>query len=300
MINFQSTLFTISMLVALLFVSCSKDDNTIPEVTTDPIEAASMTALVDGEEWAASPNFEPVAFLYNDYITIGALSSSNYEMNLMLYGTSVGYYNLNPEMGSQLYYRRSGENTYDSKLNNENLNFGFIDIEEIDSENQIMSGTFETEVHYFFNELSTGSKTITEGKFTNVPIIDKRDPDAESLYTEIDGRPLNTINLSGYISQGALVISGEDGAQSEKIQLSMSPEVVEGSYDLGDTSNPIFNAQYNPLFSNVLHTANAGVLTITSHDTGTKIIEGSFNFETPNVDGDGSFEISGGLFRVTY
>ncbi len=291
----------------LLVFSCGKDNDTNPEPTTPttptipttPIEPTSMSAKVDGELWTIG-SFGASAIIYNDFITIFGMSSDNYEMNMTLYGNAEGTYSLNPEMGSHLYYGTVASSTYDSKLNNVNTNHGMVEITKLDMENLTMSGTFESEPFYFFNELSTGGIVISEGEFTNIEVLDYRDPDAESLSAEIDGRPLKALYTSAYISQSRLIVSGEDGAQTEKIQMSMPMDIAPGTYDIGNSSVPNLEGQYNPLFSNVMHSATSGTLTITTNDMVNKMIIGTFNFETPGLDGNGVFSINSGSFRASY
>jgi len=149
--------------------------------------------------------------------------------------------------------------------------------------------------------LFAASKTISEGQFSNIPIIDDRTgATTDEFYASIDGRPYHSLYTSGSLSQDVLVISAKAAVQAERINFRLPSNISVGTYELGIPYETEYSAQYFSLFGNGFFPSYTGSLTITEHDTASSFIKGSFSFETDKYDESGTLQINDGSFQVNY
>lgn len=117
-----------------------------------------------------------------------------------------------------------------------------------------------------------------------------------SLTAKVNGKPYDAIHVSGFIppALNTLLLTGAMGT-GEDIQLLLPKDITAGTYDMLTVQAKY---QENDEQSGL---ASKGALTITSHNTVSKNIKGSFYFTTkPLLQGDPSFDVTEGSFDITY
>lgn len=83
------------------------------------------------------------------------------------------------------------------------------------------------------------------------------------------------------------------------VALYLPKDITEGTYDLGTPGFADYGAQYN-IDDRTFLGAESGQVTITKHDKGVKIIEGTFFFEAKELAGSAMASLIEGRFMVSY
>lgn len=145
-------------ITVILAASCSKDDDN--ETTT-----ASFSAKVNGTAW--SPSFiGAVYYKTSNFMTITAGSAQTSMISLQFYGKTTGTYLMNndtvPTVGMySSFSTNEGVTTFFSESP-----VGEIKITKFDLTNKLLGGTFS----FVGEDIEGNTLTISEGKFSNVPI----------------------------------------------------------------------------------------------------------------------------------
>lgn len=117
-----------------------------------------------------------------------------------------------------------------------------------------------------------------------------------TLKAEVNGKPYEAVHVSGFITPGlnTLLLTGAMG-NGEDIQLFLPKDITAGTYDFTTIQGKYQENEEKAGF------AVRGALTIASHNTTSKNIEGSFYFTTkPMLKGDPSFDVTEGSFSIRY
>lgn len=177
-------------------------------------------------------------------------------------------------------------------------------INEIDTENETISGTFKFTGVRFVDPTEPGNFDIetiefTQGSFTNISYAaDVESPADNEFFAVLDGEDFIPTNIMGLTQMGTISIIGRRGSV-ENISLSLPDDIEEGTYPLA------FFGDYVGIY--ILDTSDTGTfgsdegsVTITSHDTANNRIEGTFEFTATMLMNPGSHEITEGTFSVEY
>ena len=183
---------------------------------------------------------------------------------------------------------------------NETSSRGTIEFTNIDFVNNRVSGRFN---FIGRNGLTNSSKAFLDGNFKNIPkaIV----PVTNNRFTaKVDGvayedlSPFASLSPPPFGSTEVIIISANKSL-TETIGLTLQSDIAVGEYDFGSfitLTYPI--AQYN--FALDTYFAD-GKITITNHDTNTKFISGTFQFNaSPLTGGTPNFSITEGAFSVSY
>ncbi len=177
---------------------------------------------------------------------------------------------------------------------------GTLTITAIDVVNKKMSGTFSFKVFRFVDGLQ---RSVTEGSFTNISYSTTLPPaNTNDLFTvKIDGAVYTPPTILGLAvtALGNIAINGTDAQGVKTVALYFPINIVAGTYPLGSLGADYY-AQYNPNSTTFL-LSTAGSLTITTHNTATKRITGTFNFTAASLFGTGAAVVlTEGKFAVSY
>lgn len=292
--NLLSKSISFLTLISLLFVfSCGDDDS--PD-NTDNTAPGTMTCKVDGTQWTSAT---ATATILNGIMNITGVSSDDQVFTITLDGDSEGSYSLDPSLQNVIAHTidTNGSNpAYVSNQNTVNTNFGVVTVSEIDTDNKTISGTFQTEVHRI---IDGEVKIITEGVFEKIPYVESVAPTSSTLSADIDGTTFNATSVTGVIAFGMFTINGSDGTGSKTIALTIPPDIAAGTYNLTSPGFSDYGAQYNA-DANTFLTADSGTLIITEHNTTSKEIKGTFDFEASDFVGSASASLSNGVFELSY
>jgi len=163
-----------------------------------------------------------------------------------------------------------------------------------------MSGTF------FF----TGSRAfpasevnIEVGRFENIPIRTELGSvnDFNNISVNVDDVLFEPVSVTALIDpfSNNISIIGTAAMGIPSVGLFLPQDIIEGTYDLGTPGFAEYGAQYN-IDSMTFLGAESGQVTITRHDIGVKIIEGTFFFEAAELTGGETASLTEGSFMVTY
>ncbi len=295
---FKSINFLAFVIISFLLFSCSDDSDSNP--MEDPTsEETVLTAVIDGEPWTASTYG---AIVHNNFIHVGGEVLGKRRIDLVFNGTTSDVYSFNPEEGNLLSFLESsglGGRGYTNTQAPSDANLGTANLIEINRTNETVSGTFESEVHHF--TLGT-TIAITEGMFTNIPIIRDRTGDsADEFYTNVGGVPFHGLHISSSVSSdGELAISASAAMQAESFTFRVPSNIEAGTYDLGLPFTSDYSAQYFSVFGSGFFPARSGQITVLENDVTNGILKAEFSFETENYEETGLLEMSEGSFQVSY
>lgn len=150
-----------------------------------------------------------------------------------------------------------------------------------------LTGTFT------FRAIIAGVDTLdfSRGVFFEVPFSNQtgdNDPgNAGSFTTQVNGNAFSPTLVSAVVSSGTIIIGGADDTRTVLIRVPTGVE--EGTYDL-----PFAGFSAAVAEGGTTEEADTGTIVIVEHNTDTKVIKGTFSFETA------SNTVSQGQFNVTY
>jgi hypothetical protein len=236
----------------------------------------------------------------------------------------IGFSVTNPTVGSKDFSSGDVDGFYDSDIEELISDFytaqqGVLNIQSIDSINNMISGTFNGE----FQEItSNDSISITEGVFTDIIFQDNTSSTGQggdgdttevsggSLIVDIDGET-NTFDLEENnfpddqdVAVYSFIKLDEDNPQdSTTITLVLPSNVTQGSSDVNNfaDSSSLFNPyslRYDNLAENliVLSVQGSGQINInTVNDT---TIEGTFNLDAEDIPGSQTLSFTNGSFTI--
>ncbi len=141
--------------------------------------------------------------------------------------------------------------------------------------------------------------TDPEGDQSGNPVF------TESFSAKVDGATFNEtiLNALEFTASSKIVISASANSSFPAIGLHMPNNIAPGTYTFnGSTIQGLYNVgqTMNDVYASAIGT---GTLTITSHNTSTKQIEGTFSYvatPAPGNSNTNSFNITEGSFAVDY
>ncbi len=248
----------------------------------------SMFGLVDGSNWRSA---EPTAIVSDTKIKLNGTSANGQTIIITLNNAELGEYTFSETNGHYAEYipnMASGSQRF-STLNNGN---GYVKLSSLNEEAKTIGGEF-----YFVAKKADGtSKTITNGKFTNVPYTYYEM--GEEAYTNIfkftsNAREWNAKEISATKTDTAMLIVGEcDRAEAwQSVSLQVPNDITAGIHYFGDEVKGYFQSGFYTF------PATAGAITITENNSQNKIIKGTFFFNYLDNNNivqsitDGSFDI---------
>lgn len=280
--------------------------------------SAGFKAGFDGKTWIAS-NVQ--AIVNTDYISITAMKSDGSFFQITLPKAQVGTYNWsNVTTDTPLvlaYSTASGQVPFVSESDSNASISGYTDyvdtaelvITSINTTTKIISGTFKFTGVRFDNTLTkTETKIFTKGQFsvpftTNNPTTPTTPttPLTNKFFCKIDGTDFIPTNINAIKGLGLISIIGRKGSV-ENISLSLVSGITPGTYDLESLPLGTNNiAQYNiDMTGQNIFVSDPGKVTITTHNTTTKHIVGTFQFTATSFLNLTTHTITNGSFDVYY
>lgn len=259
----------------------------------------------DGQTFVADQVSATV--LEGGVMNITGLRGSNQEsIILTMNGTTPGTYELGVQDGvfvnGGTYSEANGSSNVWLALTDGMTAQGEIVVTEIDTENMTISGTFQ---FTGTNPISQESKEFMNGIFQNISFTDDLGENTggqNEFFANVDGVEFVEDAVTGNFSNLAGMTSISINATKnslETIGITLPGDITPGTYDFQSFSTPL--AQYN-LSATDIYTGD-GTVTITTHDTATNKIIGTFEFTATPVTGGtgtGSYEVTEGSFDITY
>ena len=273
------------LLLIILLFSCDKEEDV--NYSTD----RTMTAKLEGNLWRA---VTPSSGVQSGFYKISGESKIGHKINLYMTAVYEGEFILAPTSTSLAEYISADENDGVYTTQNAEGTSGKITIKSLNTANHTATGTF----YFKANKIGTHlTKTISSGEFTDMPYTDLApDPSNNVMTAKTNNNQWvgTSVTASAFMSSNQLKVSGTDGL--ETIELIMPANVVNGTYSIDNTT---FSAGYTQGVEGFVVTS--GSITVTSNNTGTKTLTGTFALETQKLS-DTSIEVSitEGTFSVVY
>lgn len=315
----------------MFFASCDGDVVINLGNIEEPVSAQFQVDF-DGETWVADSSS---AVINNGIITITAFRNNNQESIIItIQSDQVGTYILdeNSNIGEITYAESPTAQLYTSVSPNP---VGRIDVTDINTQNQLISGTFFFIGQRNVQQLDSNgnpvldlngnpvydveTKNFTNGIFDNIVytanIVDPEpDPDTDHFFVKIDGVEFVETSLSATktdLSTGnsVITIKASRNDSNEVIQLQMPADIFSGNNllvpiaidpdDCTATYSILNTSQtFGPESSSSIPLP---LLIISLHDTVNKKIKGTFKFTaTQTGGGTESYDFEDGEFFVTY
>ena len=292
------------LLAAFLFsiISCSKEISS--EVGNKTGNKGDFYSTIDSKLWNADS--VQLILIGSNGVAINGLSKTGEEISMVLPGLKKGVYTLNAQSASYALDANIIGTVTKVYISNFGAAGGAVTISSIDSVNKLVSGSFELTL---INPADNTKKTITKGVFNSIhytidlsvvftaPTLISTD----TLTALIDGVPFkgNIVETLKDTANQQLTIAGITYIGSQDIALIMPINITAGTYDL-DFSNGNYVGIFNPNSIDIYYSIHNGKLTITSNNTLTRRIKGTFNFTASTQTSGKSFVITQGYFSVKY
>lgn len=277
------------VVVSSVLISCNPNS---PSPTS-----GVMNCLVDGQLWEST---NASGIIQNGIMNVtGQITSTGELITITFDDDIVGSYGLGPNEGNAAIYKESLTAT-SSYASHTTGGSGIASVDEIDVTNKTITGTFEFEGK---EPVSGTVRSITDGIFTELAYIEEASATFNNSFTaNVDGVAFSPTLIYGSSNFGTISITASENGSFPSIGLSVPSTVTTGTYDLSSFGS--YRGIYN--FSNGqndMYSANGTGITITSHNTTTKVIEGTFSFTAePNLGSTSTtnFSISNGTFSIEY
>ncbi|OQA07763.1 MAG: hypothetical protein BWY67_01654 [Bacteroidetes bacterium ADurb.Bin397] len=282
-----------------MFTGCSKDDDNRTTNTPTPV-VGTMTAKVDGVAWSSMTNrvggsimngVSGINGVANDStmitVSIQDIIAAGDTIDIGDGSSNGGSFALDPNGSAASGWVSQGHPTCT----------GTFIVTALDTVAKKMSGTFNFKA---FRPLDNTFKNITDGVFTNVTYATTISTSGNSTFTvKIDGTTFTPAAIVGTVALGNLQLTASDNQGSKSVGLTLPETVAPGTYPIG-TIGDLYYGSYNPN-SSTFTISNSGSVTITSHNTTTNNIVGTFNFVSADFGGGGtSYALTNGAFNITY
>ena len=267
--------------------------------------SGNFTARVDGVQWTAAGTKQGASIL-GGIIQITGISTDNKEITMTINDSVAGTYPLNQSTPSFAAYANVDSSELFAYSTNQGSDStqagGYVTITKIDPVNKTISGTFAFNV---YRDIDGRQKTITLGVFTKIPYVTTLPATAatDTLKANIDGAAWTGVNIQASATAGQLTIIGASASGSQTIGLLLPSNTTPGSYPL-DGTNPAYLCAYTVVAnsSTSAFVSIQGTLTITSNNTATRRIRGTFQFTgiDPTGSSTANHSITNGVFSISY
>lgn len=263
----------------------------------------------DGQTYVATTT---QAIVNDDYIAITGLKASTGEIfQLTVPSNEVGTYTWDTtntdETGFALaYVAASGGQAYISGPDDEGdfagldyVDTAILTISAINTVNKTISGTFQFTGGSFTESGDLQTKVFTNGVFTNISYeADTPAPTNNTFTAKLDGSNYVATNVFAAQMSGRVSIVGRRGT-IENISLSVPENATPGTYEVD-----MFGDYISTYVANNTGTGSfapdSGSITITSHNTETNRIKGTFHFTASSFFSPQTHSITDGTFDVGY
>jgi len=283
--NFKLVNILFLSLLAISFVSCNGDDDS----NDSGVNEGELVVTIDGVSNSADQINASTA-LFNGIFNMTSTNSATGETIIITVSNAeVGAFDLSSSANNLNggAYTLNGENAY---LSNYEGGTGSINITKLDTENLLASGTFEfigvRESLDIDGNIITETVTITNGEFNDLTLVTQviGDPN-NSLEVDIDGDALSadSVNAIEIEFQGntTLNISAINNSTNQNVAITLPSDITIGTHDFESLPLPgAIIGQYTPNLGggNETYVSIDGTITITSYDSGTGVMEGTFEF----------------------
>lgn len=284
--NRYLSIFLVVLLLAslTLLYSCSGTNS-------GKANLVAMYGLVNGSNWRGA---DPTAIVSEHKIKINGTSANGQTMIITLNAKELGEYTFSPTNGHFAEFipnMASGTERFSTLIGEGG---GVLRLTSFNEETKTLGGEFS-----FKACRSDGaSKSVTEGKFTNVPytFYNFEDEQYNNLFKFTHNNILwEAVNVSGVKNDTAMIVKGEcDRSQAwQSVTLQMPQNVSAGVHYFGQDVSGFFQSGFYSF------PATAGAITITENNTQSKIIKGTFFFNYLNNNNEVQ-SISDGTFDLKY
>jgi hypothetical protein len=208
-----------------------------------------------------------------------------------------GSYDLGPASSNAAAYSLDG--TTPAWTSNANpSSYGTLTVTAMDTVNTRISGTFE---FYAWRATDNSFRSITGGVFTDVYYSTSISGTGNNTFTvDINGTAFTPAAINGIVNAGQLSIIATDNQGVKTVSVVMPQSTVAGTYNLGQPFTSNYFGQYNH-DATTFTGSTSGTLTVTTHNTSTNLVEGTFSFVSePLGGGSPTFNLTNGTFSVTY
>ncbi|WP_315818754.1 DUF6252 family protein [Paraflavitalea speifideaquila] len=253
---------------------------------------------IDSKQWIADK--VAGASIFAGYIVITGVSNDKKSILIQLEDKGVATYQLNQQSlyGAALTDENEiNQNSYTTNQGKDlNDAGGTVVVTKIDKTNKTISGTFSFKM---FREMDDKQVVITEGVFEDLQYTTELPPttgaDAD-FKVKINGTAWTGKNVSGVVLMGKLMINATELDVSQTVGLSLPSDIAVGTHDFVQFGDVV--GLY--IKGGVTMSATSGKLIISEHNTTSKVIKGTFNFEAKEFVGSGSAQLTEGSFSVKY
>jgi hypothetical protein len=295
----KAILYSVALLLG--FASCKKETS----IESGNTASGNFTATIDGAKWAASSTKQAASIL-GGVITVTGISADNKEINISVADSVPGTYPLNQNTASLAAYASLDSADLYAYSTNQGKDSsqagGVVTVTQIDTIGKTISGTFSFKA---WRDIDGRQKTITNGVFTRIPYITSLPSTSskDTLQASVDSKAFTAINIQAGTTSGQLTIIGATADGTQSIGLLLPANVLPGTYALGGTT-PSYLGAYT-LISGASSTgfvSTTGSITITSNNTSTFRIKGTFQFTAADPSGTttATHNITTGTFSVYY
>jgi hypothetical protein len=273
-------------LASLVFASCSDDDAETAKLPP----AGKIVGKVDG----VSFELDGEARLGATHILIQSVPTGHVLEIFVAKAAAVGTYDATgtdgPNPDASVFYRDEQGNMYFSSVTEVGEKVGTVTITEVDKVNQTVSGTFSSKAYTVEGAL----KEITEGSFSKIRYVDIAD---NAMTAKVDDAEFTAVQTTAEQAEGKIYVEALANGNASIIILNFNDDITVGPHDIGSLYSEIFAVYLN----DDVFLSTGGTLTITKHDTNTRRIEGTFNFDALLDDSSGEQHIiTEGVFSLGY
>ena len=276
------------------FGSCKKDDSSSGSSST---VTTAMSAKVNGVDWTSLSSKTSGSIMSNVSTCTGIAADSSritftVNQTVALNGTydigfgsgNVGSY---ATTSSSVPWLSSGSVTCT----------GTLTITALNTTSKRMSGTFTFKG---YRASDNSFRDITVGVFTNVAYQSGTTGGGGSNAFTVKINNVNWVPdlIEGMESSGDLALNASNSAGDKSISFLMPATITPGTYTLDGTGD--VDAYYTPNTSAV-GVSTSGNFIISSHNTTTNVISGTFNFNAIDIiGGTTTYSITNGVFTINY
>jgi hypothetical protein len=297
------------MLVALLaslmtLTQCKSDDTDTP---TPDANTGAVTFKVDSLTDFNSSKVGSVWESTNSTLNLTAKGGKSIISIsvVMPNGFKTGTYNFTASSSALMatFYRPDSSVITEGYFSNiDTKSFGTVNITSITTDS-IMTGTFTFTLK---DPVSAKIKKIANGVFTKVKVADNKSlvvGGSNTFSAKIDGVLFSPKQITATKFFGKISIVGSDGTKT--IGLTVLETAKVGTYTMDFFGD--YTAQFNPSMSSTnpasfVASSTTSKLTITEHNTSTKVIKGTYNFKGEEFLGTSTkaYMITEGAFKLSY
>lgn len=280
-------------LSSAVFVGCKKDNNSSPDSAP-----ASFTCKINGVQWTSVLSGGGIQ---SGLINITGKAADSTTVTMTLLDDVIGTYNLGLTNNSgAVGYNISSTSISSWTSNAVDSSISICHLTTIDTVNKTMSGTFSA---LTYNFVAGTSKIITDGVFTNIPYTTGGYVGNNSFAVKINGTAMAPTTISGVLTTSPLALltlTASDNGPANTVGIVLPTNAAVGTHAVGTILDPYY-CTYNAGTTYMISNSGSGNIVITSHNTSTKHIAGTFNFTAADFGGgSATATLTAGSFDITY